>query len=162
MEGVSVGPHEDKMGLRSSSTTTIYLDDVRVPKDHLLGEEGQGFKVAMNILNSGRSGLGGGAVGAMKKLIGLSANYAMERKQFGQPIGSFGLIKQKIGHMVVECYATEAAVTTVAALSDQGYDDYSVEAAITKVFASECLWRTAAEPWEAPCPAPRPRSGRAP
>jgi len=145
MEGVSVGPHEDKMGLRSSSTTTIYLDDVRVPKDHLLGEEGQGFKVAMNILNSGRSGLGGGAVGAMKKLIGLSANYAMERKQFGQPIGSFGLIKQKIGHMVVECYATEAAVTTVAALSDQGYDDYSVEAAITKVFASECLWRTADE-----------------
>ena len=145
MEGVTTGPHEDKMGLRASSTTTVYLDNVKVPKDHLLGPEGQGFKVAMNILNSGRSGLGGGTVGAMKRLIGLSSKYAMERKQFGRPIGEFGLIKQKIGHMVVECYATEAAVTTVAALSDQGYDDYSVEAAITKVYASESLWRTADE-----------------
>ena len=145
MEGVSSGPHEDKMGLRASSTTTIYLDNVKVPKDHLLGPAGQGFKVAMNILNSGRSGLGGGTVGAMKRLIGLSSKYAMERKQFGKPIGEYGLIKQKIGHMVVACYAAEAAVTTVAALSDQGYDDYSVEAAITKVFASEALWHVADE-----------------
>ncbi len=145
MEGVSVSGHEDKMGLRASSTTSVYFEDVKVPKDHLLGEEGQGFKVAMNILNSGRSGLGGGTVGAMKRLIELAANYAQERKQFGEPIGSFGLVKQKIGHMVVDCYATEACVNVVAALSDQGYADYSVEAAISKVFGTEALWRTVDE-----------------
>lgn len=145
MEGVSVSHHEDKMGLRASSTTSVYFEDVKVPKGNLLGPVNGGFKVAMKILNSGRSGLGGGAVGAMKGLIELSSKYAMERKQFGQPIGSFGLIKQKIGHMVVDCYAAESAVTVVAALSDRGYEDYSVEAAITKIFASEALWRCADE-----------------
>src|SRR5690606_2278568 len=97
------------------------------------------------ILNSGRSGLGGGCVGGMKSLIALSSKYAMERKQFGEPIGSFGLIKQKIGHMMVDCYATEATVNVVAALSDRGYEDYSVEAAISKVFGTEALWRVADE-----------------
>ncbi|MCB9788525.1 MAG: acyl-CoA dehydrogenase family protein [Deltaproteobacteria bacterium] len=145
MPGVSVGTHEEKMGLRASSTCTVYLEDVLVPKENLLGPRDGGFKVAMNILNSGRSGLGGGCIGAMKRLIALSAAHATERKQFGQPISEFGLIKQKIGHMVVDCYAAESAVTAVAALSDQGYDDYSVEAAITKVFASEALWRSADE-----------------
>ena len=145
MPGVSIGPHEDKMGLRASSTTSVYFEDVRVPKDNLLGPLDGGFKVAMNILNSGRSGLGGGCIGAMKGLMQMSATYATERKQFGSPIGSFGLIKQKIGHMVVDCYAAESAVTLVAALSDQGYEDYSVEAAIAKVFATEALWRTADE-----------------
>ena len=145
MEGVTTGHHEDKMGLRASSTTTVYLDNVRVPKENLLGEKGHGFKVAMNILNSGRSGLGGGCIGAVKKLIGMSSAYAQERKQFGEPIAKYGLIKQKIGHMVVDCYAAEAAVTVVAALSDRGYEDYSVEAAISKVFATEALWRSADE-----------------
>lgn len=144
-EGVTSSPHEDKMGIRGSSTTTVYFDNVKVPKANLLGPLHGGFKVAMNILNSGRSGLGGGTVGAMKRLIGLATKQATERKQFGKPIAEFGLIKQKIGHMVVDCYATEAAVTVVAALSDQGYQDYSVEAAIVKVFASEALWRTADE-----------------
>lgn len=145
MAGVTTSPHEDKMGLRASSTTSVYFEDVRVPKENLLGPRDGGFKVAMNILNSGRSGLGGGCVGGMKRLIGAAAGYAMERRQFGEPIGTFGLIQQKIGHMVVDCYAAEAAVTLVAALSDRGYEDYSVEAAITKVFATEALWRTADE-----------------
>ncbi|MDF1561601.1 MAG: acyl-CoA dehydrogenase family protein [Deltaproteobacteria bacterium] len=145
MEGVSTGPHEDKMGIRGSSTVTVYFEDVKVPKENLLGEKGDGFKVAMAILNSGRSGLGGGAVGGMKMLIKKSATYAMERKQFGEPIGTFGSIKEKIANMVVDCYATEAAVTIVAHLSDEEYEDYSVEAAITKVFASEALWRAADE-----------------
>ncbi len=145
MPGVSIGPHEDKMGLRASSTTSVYLEDVKVPKENLLGERDKGFRVAMAILNSGRSGLGGGAVGAMKRLIALTAKYATERKQFGEPIGSFGLIKQKVGQMVVDCYAAESAVQVVAALSDRGYADYSVEAAIIKVFATEALWRTADE-----------------
>ena len=145
MPGVSIGQHEDKMGLRASSTTSVYFEDVRVPKDHLLGPLHGGFKVAMNILNSGRSGVGGGTVGGMKRLIELATRHANERKQFGQPIGSFGLIKQKIGNMLVDCYATEATVTVVAALSDRGYDDFSIEAAIVKIFSSEALWRCADE-----------------
>jgi acyl-CoA dehydrogenase family member 9 len=145
MAGVSVGPHEDKMGLRASSTTTVHLERVRVPDANRLGEVGKGFKVAMKILNSGRTGLGGGAVGAMKHLIALSTKHANERTQFGKPIREFGLIKQKIGHMVVDCYASETTVHMVAALADQGYEDYAVEAAISKVFASEALWRCADE-----------------
>ncbi|MCP3958766.1 MAG: acyl-CoA dehydrogenase [bacterium] len=145
LPGVEVSAHEDKMGLRANPTTAAYFEDVKVPKENLLGPLHGGFKVAMEILNSGRSGLGGGCVGAMKRLIGLSSRYATERRQFGEPIGSFGLIKQKVGHMVVDCYAAESAVNLVAALSDRGYADYSVEAAILKVFASEALWRTADE-----------------
>jgi len=143
MSGVSVGAHEDKMGIRASSTCTVYFEDVKVPKENLLGPLHGGFKVAMNILNNGRSGLAGGCVGGMKTLIALAAGHATERHQFGQPIGSFGLIKQKIGHMVVDCYATESAVGVIAALADRGYEDFSIEAAITKVFASEALSRSA-------------------
>ncbi len=145
MEGVSIGPHEDKMGLRASSTTTVHLHNVRVPNNNVLGEVGQGFKVAMSILNSGRTGLGGGSVGAMKHLIGLSTKQANERKTFGQPISSYGLIKKKVGQMVVDCYTAEACVTMVGGLIDAGYKEYQVEAAISKVYASECLWRTADE-----------------
>ena len=81
----------------------------------------------------------------MKRLIALATKQAKERLQFGQPIAEFGLIKQKVGHMVVDCYATESVVSMVAGLIDQGYEDYAVEAAITKVFATEALWRTADE-----------------
>ena len=145
MEGVSTGPHEDKMGLRASSTAAVFLDNVRVPADMRLGEEGKGFKVALHILNNGRSGLGGGCVGGMKKMVELTTKQAKGRVQFGKPISDFGLIKQKVGHMVVETYAAEAAVDMVAGLSDQGYEDYAVEAAISKVFATEALWRTTDE-----------------
>jgi acyl-CoA dehydrogenase family member 9 len=145
MPGVSVGPHEDKMGLRASSTTSVHFEHVRVPDGLRLGEVGKGFKVAMKILNSGRTGLGGGAVGAMKHLIALSAKQANERAQFGKKIKEFSMIKQKVGNMVVDCYASEATVHMVAALADQGYEDYAVEAAISKVFASEALWRSADE-----------------
>ncbi len=145
MPGVSIGPHEDKMGLRASSTTTVHFDDVRVPAKNVLGEVGQGFKVAMRILNAGRTGLGGGSVGNMKRVIELATKQAKERKQFGRPIAEFGLIKQKIGQMVVDCYAAEACVNMVASLTDQGYEDYAVEAAISKVFATEALWRTVDE-----------------
>ncbi len=145
LPGVSVGEHEDKMGMRANPTASAYFDNVKVPKENLLGPRDGGFKVAMHILNSGRSGLGGGCVGAMKTLIGLSSHYAMERQQFGAPIGSFGLIKQKVGRMVVDCYAAESTVNLVAALSDRGFADYSVEAAILKTFATEALWRTADE-----------------
>jgi alkylation response protein AidB-like acyl-CoA dehydrogenase len=145
MPGVSISPHEDKMGLRASSTTSVLFDDVRVPLDNVLGEVGKGFKVAMQILNSGRTGLGGGSVGGMKRLIEMATRQANERKTFGQPIASYGLIKEKIGRMVVDCYTSEAVVTMVGGLIDAGYQEYAVEAAISKVYATECLSRTADE-----------------
>lgn len=145
MKGVSTGPHEEKMGIRASSTTTVSFEDVRVPASHVLGDVGKGFKVAMTILNAGRTGLGGGAVGGMKRLIELSVAHARERVQFGRPIASFGSIRQKIGQMTVDCYASESVVNLVAGLFDRGYEDTAVEAAISKVFASEALWRTADE-----------------
>src|SRR5687768_4203433 len=81
----------------------------------------------------------------MKKLIELSTQQANQRVQFGKPIREFGLIKQKVGQMVIDCYATEACVSMVAGLVDAGYQEYAVEAAISKVFASEALWRSADE-----------------
>ena len=111
----------------------------------MLGEVGQGFKTAMRILNAGRTGLGGGCVGGMKRLIALATLQAKERRQFGRAIAEFGLVKQKLAGMVVDAYAAEAVVGLVAGLSDQGYQDYAVEAAISKVFATEALWRTADE-----------------
>jgi alkylation response protein AidB-like acyl-CoA dehydrogenase len=145
LPGVSVGPHEDKMGIRASSTTTVSFEDVEVPDDHVLGEPGKGFKAAMRILNAGRTGLGGGCVGGMKRLVALAARHARERKQFGRSISEFGLVKQKIGEMVVDAYAAESVVGLVAGIIDQGYQEYAVEAAISKVFATEALWRTADE-----------------
>jgi alkylation response protein AidB-like acyl-CoA dehydrogenase len=145
MPGVSASPHEDKMGLRASSTTSVMFDNVRVPAENVLGEPGKGFKVAMQILNSGRTGLGGGSVGGMKRLIEMATQQANERKTFGQPIASYGAIKEKIGRMVVDCYTSEAVVTMVGGLIDGGYQDYAVEAAISKVYATECLARTADE-----------------
>ena len=143
--GVSHGPHEDKMGIRASSTTTVAFADVRVPPENVLGPVGKGFKVAMSILNSGRTGLGGGAVGGMRSLIRLASAQAKERKQFGQPIAEFGLVREKIAQMTVDCFAAESAVWMVAHLIDGGGSDYSVEAAMSKVFASEAVQRASYE-----------------
>ncbi len=145
MKGVTTGPHEDKMGIRASSTTSVSLEDVRVPAANVLGEEGKGFKVAMRILNAGRTGLGGGSVGGMKRIIELASAQARERSQFGRPIGSFGLVQEKLGQMVVDCYVAESVVNLVAGIIDRGFEDYAVEAAISKVLATECLFRTADE-----------------
>jgi alkylation response protein AidB-like acyl-CoA dehydrogenase len=145
MKGVSSGPHEDKMGIRASSTTTVVLEDVRVPAANVLGEVGKGFKVAMKILNAGRTGLGGGSVGGMKRLVELAAAHAKERVQFGRPIASFGTVRQKLGQMAVDCYAAESVVNLVAGLADRGFEDTAIEAAISKVLSTEALWRTADE-----------------
>jgi len=145
MAGVSTGPHEDKMGIRASSTTSVYFDNVKVPIGNVIGEEGKGFKVAMSILNHGRTGLGAGAVGGQKTLLRLAAAHANERKQFGRPIGGFGLIKEKLGRMAANCYASESLVYLVSAAIDRGGADYSLEGAATKVFNSEALWSAADE-----------------
>lgn len=143
--GVDTGAKEDKMGIRASSTTTVSFSDVLLPAENLLGPEGKGFKVAMSILNNGRTGLGGGSVGGMKTCIALAAKQASDRKQFGQSIGEFGLIKEKIAQMAIDCFAAESVVRMVAHYIDSGATDYSVEAAISKVFASEAMWRTSNE-----------------
>ncbi|HWJ06493.1 MAG TPA: acyl-CoA dehydrogenase family protein, partial [Steroidobacteraceae bacterium] len=140
--GVSHGPHEDKMGIRASSTTSVILNEVRVPAENVLGEVGKGFKVAMGILNNGRTGLGGGAVGGMKAIIRKAVAQAQDRKQFGHSIADFGLVREKIAQMAVDCFAAESAVWMVAHYIDSGCEDYSTEAAITKVFASEAIQRT--------------------
>jgi len=144
-DGVSHGHHEDKMGIRASSTTTVSFADVRVPAANVLGEEGKGFKIAMAILNNGRTGLGGGAVGGMKAMLALATQQAQERQQFGRPIASFGLIREKIAQITVDCFAAECVVWMVAHYIDSGFEDYSVEAAISKVFATEAANRAA---WE--------------
>jgi alkylation response protein AidB-like acyl-CoA dehydrogenase len=143
--GVSTGPKEDKMGIRASCTTTVRFDNVRVPAECVLGEEGKGFKVAMAVLNNGRTGLGGGCVGAMKRLIELSVGQATQRKQFGKSISEFQLIKDKIALMTMLCFASESVVSVVGHLIDSGVEDFSVEAAMSKVFVSEALWTVADE-----------------
>ncbi|HOZ05935.1 MAG TPA: acyl-CoA dehydrogenase family protein [Arenimonas sp.] len=144
-KGVEHGPHEDKMGIRASSTTTVSFSDVHVPPENVLGNVGKGFKVAMSILNSGRTGLGGGAVGGMKTLIKMATAQAKDRKQFDKPIAEFGLVREKIAQMTVDCFAAESTVWMVAHLIDSGCTDYSVEAAISKVFASEAVQRASYE-----------------
>jgi len=143
--GVSHGKHEDKMGIRASSTTTVNFADVRIPAENVLDAEGKGFKVAMAILNNGRTGLGGGAVGGMKALIALATQQAQSRKQFDTPIAQFGLVREKIAQMTLDCFAAESVVWMVAHYIDSAVEDYSVEAAMSKVFASECLQRGAYE-----------------
>jgi alkylation response protein AidB-like acyl-CoA dehydrogenase len=133
------------MGIRASSTTTVAFSDVRIPAENVLGEVGKGFKTAMSILNNGRTGLGGGAVGGMKSLIKLSVRQAQERRQFGKDIAQYGLVREKIAQMTVDCFAAESTVWMVAYYIDEGCEDYSVEAAISKVFASEAMQRAAYE-----------------
>jgi acyl-CoA dehydrogenase family protein 9 len=143
--GVSTGPKEDKMGIRASCTTTVRFDNVRISPECVIGEEGKGFKVAMAVLNNGRTGLGGGCVGAMKRLIELSVAQAPQRKQFGRSISEFQLIKDKIANMTALCFASESIVSVVGHLIDSAADDFSVEAAMSKVFVSEALWSVADE-----------------
>ncbi|MGZ3416748.1 MAG: acyl-CoA dehydrogenase family protein [Polyangiales bacterium] len=142
--GVTSGPNEQKLGIRGSSTTAIHIDGAKVPHGNVLGEVGRGFKVAMEVLNSGRLGLGAGCVGMSKQLIGMAVERCGERKAFGRAIGQFGIIKDKIARMMVETFALESAVYLTSQLVDAKVD-YSLESAICKVLGSETLWRVANE-----------------
>ncbi|GAC1351266.1 MAG: acyl-CoA dehydrogenase family protein [Polyangiales bacterium] len=143
--GVQSGPPEEKLGIRGSSTTEIFFDNVSVPAANVLGESGRGFKVAMEVLNSGRLGLGSGCVGMCRRLIGMAIERVQERKAFGRSIGEFGVIKDKIAHMMTETYALESAVYLTTGLIDSKVADYSLESAICKVLGSETLWRVVNE-----------------
>ena len=151
--GVSSGNEEHKMGLHGSSTTPILLQDARVPAENVLGEIGKGHKVALNTLNYGRFSLGTMCIGAAGVAIRESATYAASRRQFGQPIASFGAIKHKLGEMIARTYAIESLVYRTVGLIDatlaasahdgvavaQALEEYAVEASIAKVAGTEAL-----------------------
>jgi alkylation response protein AidB-like acyl-CoA dehydrogenase len=151
--GVSSGNEEHKMGLHGSSTTAILLQDAPVPADNVLGEIGKGHKVALNTLNYGRFSLGAMCIGGARAAIGDAASYAAARRQFGQPIASFGAIKHKLGEMIARTYAVESLVHRTAGLIDatlassshdgraiaQAFEEFAVEASIAKVAGSETL-----------------------
>lgn len=141
-EGISFGEKEDKMGIRASETRAVYFDKVVVPATNMLGEPGQGFKIAMNVLNTGRLSLGSGAVGGMKMILELATGQAKTRKQFGDYIANFGLIQEKLATMAANIYASESVVYMTTGKIGQGMHEYSHESAICKIYCSEKLWDT--------------------
>jgi acyl-CoA dehydrogenase family protein 9 len=143
--GVKTGPNEHKLGIRGSSTTELFFDGVRVPSGNVLGDPGRGFRVAMQVLNSGRLGLATGCVGLCKRLLKLAVERCRERRAFGRPIGEFGLIKDKIASMMSQTWALESMAYLTTGMVDAGVDDFSVESAICKVYGSETCWRVANE-----------------
>ena len=143
--GVKSGPNEHKLGIRGSSTTEVYFDSVRIPEGNVLGDKGRGFKVAMEVLNSGRLGLASGCVGMAKKLIKMAVERVQERRAFGRPIGEFGLVKDKIATMMADTFALESMTYMTTGLIDAKVTDYSVESAVCKVYGSETLWRVVNE-----------------
>ncbi len=150
--GVTSGKEEHKMGLNGSSTTAVILQDVKVPQENVLGEVGKGHKVAFNVLNFGRFKLGGMCAGGCRDAIAEATRYAAQRKQFGQPIASFGAIKHKLGTMIARTYAVESLLYRTAGMIDErlagrkdgpsaaaALEEYAVEASIAKVAGSEVL-----------------------
>lgn len=139
-EGLSFGEKENKMGIRASETRAVYFDNVKVPAENMLGEPGKGFKIAMNVLNSGRLSLGAGSVGGMKTIMKLAAEHARTRKQFDKTINEFGLIQEKLANMASLTYTAESAVYLTTGNIVRGMKDYFLESAVCKVLNSECLW----------------------
>ncbi|MEC1780327.1 acyl-CoA dehydrogenase family protein [Schinkia azotoformans] len=155
--GVSTGPEEKKMGIKSSSTRTLILEDVPVPTYNVLGEVGEGHVIAFNILNVGRYKLAVGTIGGSKRALELSAKYANERQQFKMPIAKFGLIQEKLASMATKLYAMESSVwrtvglfeDRLGALSPAEVNDgkavaksiaeYAIECSLGKVFGTETL-----------------------
>lgn len=157
LEGVSLGNEEHKMGIKGSSTRQVFLNDVKVPVENVLGEIGKGHYIAFNILNIGRLKLAAATLGAAKRAAAISVKYANERVQFKVPISSFGAIKAKLAEQAIRTYALESALYRTTAyvdakkksLIDAGKteaeailgaaEEYSIECALLKVFGSEVL-----------------------
>ena len=155
--GVTSGAEEHKMGMKGSSTTAVYFDNVHVPVENVLGEIGRGHVIAFNILNVGRLKLGAGALGGAKKVIALCLKYAKERRAFGSAIAEFGAIQHKLAEMAIRTYAVEAMVWRVVGLIEsrlrqsaehhressigelKAVEEYAGECSIIKVYASEML-----------------------
>uniref|UniRef100_A0A8C3AIG9 Acyl-CoA dehydrogenase family, member 9 n=1 Tax=Cyclopterus lumpus TaxID=8103 RepID=A0A8C3AIG9_CYCLU len=139
--GVTSGKPEDKLGIRGSNTCEVSFDNVPVPVENVIGEIGGGFKVAMNILNSGRFSMGSSSAGMIKKLIEMTAEYATTRKQFNKNLGEFGMIQEKFALMALNVFVMESMAYLTAGMMDRpGLPDCSLEAAMVKVFSSEGGW----------------------
>ena len=140
-QGITLGQPEAKMGIKASDTRTVTFENVRVPVADRLGEVGQGFKFALEILNSGRLGLAAGSARGARKIMHEALVYAKQREQFGRSIGSFEMIQQKFAVNAAEVYAADSAWMLTAGMVDRGGIDYSLETAACKVFASELAFR---------------------
>lgn len=138
LPGFSAGPPEKKMGIRGSHTAAITFDNVRVPRENLLGEDGRGFLIAMKTLDAGRLGLGAACLGASKEMLELSTKYAKERRQFDVPISQFQVIQFMLSEMAVLIYAMESIVYRTAYAYDAG-KPISRQSATVKLFCSESL-----------------------
>jgi acyl-CoA dehydrogenase family member 9 len=143
MKGFEVGERFDTMGLRGNDLRRLHFKDVRVPASNVLGEPGDGFRIAMHILNNGRIGLGTGSVGATKGLLDRAIDHVKERRQFGQPLADFELVQEKIAWMVSYLFGLESMCYLTCGLVDGGITDYSLESAICKVSGTEFLWYAA-------------------
>jgi butyryl-CoA dehydrogenase len=142
LPGFTVGEGERKMGIRASSTPPLYFNDCRIPSDALLGDEGSGFKIAMQTLDGGRVGIGAQAVGIAQGALDAAIAYAKERVQFGKPIASLEAIQFMIADMATEVDAARLLVYRAAWCKDNGRP-YAAEAAMAKLFASETATRVA-------------------
>lgn len=138
--GVTSGPPEKKMGIKASNTAEIYYEDVKIPVENVLGGVGEGFKVAMNVLNNGRFGMAACLAGTMRAVTKKAVDHATTRLQFGYRIDSYGTIQEKLARMSMLQYVTESLAYMISGNMDSGCTDYHLEAAISKVFASEAAW----------------------
>ena len=141
--GISLGQPEQKMGIKASDTRTVTFDNVRVPVEDRLGEVGQGFKIALEILNSGRLGLAAASSRGARAVMAVALAHAKQREQFGRPIGSFEMIQHKVAVNAAETYAADSAWMLTAGMVDRGGVDFSLETAACKIFASELAYRAA-------------------
>lgn len=142
--GVTIGAKEDKLGIRASDTHTIMYSDVKVPKENRIGDDGFGFKFAMNTLNGGRIGIAAQALGIAAGAYELSVDYAKQREAFGKPISQHQAIAFKIADMATDIEAARLLVYRAAAMKDKGLD-FGQAAAMAKVFASETAMRHTVE-----------------
>jgi acyl-CoA dehydrogenase family member 9 len=143
MKGFEVGERFDTMGLLGNDLRRLYFNDVRIPPENVLGEPGEGFRIAMEVLNNGRIGLGTGSVGATKGLLDRAIDHVKERRQFDAPLADLELVQDKIGWMVSYLFGLESMTYLTCGLVDAGVPDYSLESAVCKVSGTEFLWYAA-------------------
>jgi acyl-CoA dehydrogenase family protein 9 len=143
MRGFEAGKRFDTMGLRGNDLRELHFNGVRIPPENVLGEPGEGFRIAMQVLNNGRLSLGTGSVGGTKRLLDLAIAHVKERRQFGRTLSDFELVQDKIGWMVSYLFGLESMAYLTTGLVDRDVPDYSLESAICKVAGTEFLWYAA-------------------
>src|SRR6266513_2593184 len=133
-------PRMEKLGIKGTATGRFAMRDMPVTKENILGPMGKGLKVALTVLDFGRTTFGACCTGAARTCLQLAVDHANKRKQFNKTLGAFELVKKKIARMAADAYAMEAMTTITASLIDRGLEDYMIETAMLKVFTTERLW----------------------